>query len=112
MPAAVETAPYPPPAPVILLSMTYKVGPKGQVVIPKSIRDRLGIEPGDEVLVEREGDEVRIRRQVDDEKARRERIEALRGIWADRPGTMADFEAERRRERELEEKKIRRHLDR
>jgi AbrB family looped-hinge helix DNA binding protein len=42
--------------------MTYKVGPKGQVVLPKAVRDRLGIQPGDEVLVEDDGDEVRIRR--------------------------------------------------
>ena len=28
-----------------------KVGPKGQVVIPKKSRDELGIEPGDEVIV-------------------------------------------------------------
>jgi AbrB family looped-hinge helix DNA binding protein len=51
--------------------MTYKVGPKGQVVIPKSIRDELGIEPGDEVTVEQEGDEIRIRRVAD--------VRALRG---------------------------------
>lgn len=34
---------------VILFGMTSKVGPKGQVVIPKVMRDQLGIRPGDEV---------------------------------------------------------------
>ncbi|MBA2272815.1 MAG: AbrB/MazE/SpoVT family DNA-binding domain-containing protein [Actinobacteria bacterium] len=30
--------------------MTHKVGPKGQVVIPKAMRNQLGLEPGDEVV--------------------------------------------------------------
>ncbi len=42
--------------------MTMKVGPKGQVVVPKTIRDELGIHPGDEVDVVAEEGEVRIRR--------------------------------------------------
>lgn len=42
--------------------MTYKVGPKGQVVLPKRVREQLGIAPGDEVTVEKVEEEVRIRR--------------------------------------------------
>jgi AbrB family looped-hinge helix DNA binding protein len=42
--------------------MTYKVGPKGQVVLPKRVRERLGIEPGDDVTVEEIDGDVRIRR--------------------------------------------------
>jgi AbrB family looped-hinge helix DNA binding protein len=41
--------------------MTHKVGPKGQVVIPKDLRDEFGIEPGDEVVFWRDGDHVAVR---------------------------------------------------
>jgi len=41
--------------------MTHRVGAKGQVVIPKEIRNELGIEPGDEVSFWREGDHVAVR---------------------------------------------------
>ena len=40
--------------------MTQRVGAKGQVVIPKEIRDELGLEPGAEVEFERDGEMVRI----------------------------------------------------
>lgn len=40
--------------------MTHKVGPKGQVVIPKDLRDEFGIEPGDEVTFWRDGDHVAV----------------------------------------------------
>ena len=46
---------------VILNGMTHRVGPKGQVVIPKELRDELGIEPGDEVSFWRHGDHVALR---------------------------------------------------
>ncbi|MHA1261419.1 MAG: AbrB/MazE/SpoVT family DNA-binding domain-containing protein [Candidatus Freyarchaeota archaeon] len=38
------------------------VGPKGQVVIPKDVRDALGLREGSEVVVELRGDEVVIKR--------------------------------------------------
>ena len=89
--------------------MTHKVGVKGQVVIPKAIRDEIGIQPGDEVVFEPNGREVRVRRAADDPDERARRIKALRGIWADTPGGgTAALEEERLKERELEERKARR----
>lgn len=41
--------------------MTHRVGPKGQVVIPKELRDELGIEPGDEISFWRDGDHLALR---------------------------------------------------
>jgi AbrB family looped-hinge helix DNA binding protein len=41
--------------------MTHRVGAKGQVVIPKELRDELGIEPGDEVSFWRHDDHVAVR---------------------------------------------------
>jgi len=86
--------------------MTHKVGIKGQVVIPKAIRDEIGFKPGDEVVFEPDGKQVRIHRVADDPEQRRKRIEALQGGWVDVPGlSTADLEAERRAEREREERK-------
>lgn len=91
--------------------MTHKVGIKGQVVIPKAIRDQIGIKPGDEVVFAPDGKDVRVRRVADDPEERRRRIEDLRGAWADIPGlSTEDLEAERRRERELEERKAQKPL--
>lgn len=46
---------------VILDSMTSRVGPKGQVVIPQQLRVELGIHPGDEVEFWRDGDHIALR---------------------------------------------------
>lgn len=88
--------------------MTYKVGPKGQVVIPKAIRDVLGIAPGDRVDVAQKGEEVVIRRHRDSARERARRIAGLRGMLADLPGGgTEELESLRRAERRLEERKTR-----
>lgn len=66
--------------------MTHRVGPKGQVVIPKDLRDELGIEPGDEVSFWRHGDHVAVK------PARRAE---LRGRFSDYD-LVAVLDAERR----------------
>lgn len=88
--------------------MTHKVGIKGQVVIPKAIRDEIGIKPGDEVTFEPDGSDVRVRRVDDDPGRRAADIKALRGIRAGKGGGTEELIAERRRERELEERKAQR----
>lgn len=47
---------------VILEGMTHKMGPKGQVVVPKEMRERHGLRPGDEVVFDDADGEIRLRR--------------------------------------------------
>lgn len=78
--------------------MTHRVGPKGQVVIPKAIRDRLGIRPGDEVVFVEDDGEVRVRRAGD--------VRDLAGILGG-SGAAEQLLAERRRDRENDERDVR-----
>jgi len=71
--------------------MTSRVGPKGQVVIPKEMRDRLGIVPGDEVDFALENDAVRIE-PVHEKQSLRGRLAGL--------GLTEALEADRRAERD------------
>lgn len=73
--------------------MTYRVGPKGQVVIPKQLRDELGIEPGDEVTFWVEDDHVAL--------CPTHRRAALRGRFAGLALTN-DLEAARNEDRSRE----------
>ncbi|HET7293407.1 MAG TPA: AbrB/MazE/SpoVT family DNA-binding domain-containing protein [Vicinamibacteria bacterium] len=45
--------------------MTHRVGAKGQVVIPKPLREAIGIAPGDEVTFVLEGSALRVQRVGD-----------------------------------------------
>jgi AbrB family looped-hinge helix DNA binding protein len=90
--------------------MTHKIGLKGQVVIPKAIRDELGIKPGDEVTFEPDGGEIRVRRVGEDPVQLSQDLKRLRGLWTDTAsGGTSDLLEERRKERELEEEKAGRH---
>lgn len=71
--------------------MTFRVGPKGQVVIPKAMRDQLGISPGDEVDFSLEDGAVRMEPRRDQP--------SLRGSFAGLALT-ANLEADHGRERE------------
>jgi len=72
--------------------MTHKVGAKGQVVIPKELRDQLGIEPGDEVTFWREADHVAV------QSARKE-LPSLKGRFAG-ADLVGELQQERRADRE------------
>jgi len=74
--------------------MQARLSTKGQLVIPKAIRNELGLEPGDELLVELTG------RQIVIEPLTRSPIEALHGKYAqgDAPSALDALEEEHRRE--------------
>jgi AbrB family looped-hinge helix DNA binding protein len=42
--------------------MNHRIGCKGQVVIPKSFRAAVGLQPGDEVTFSQEGNAIRVER--------------------------------------------------
>jgi AbrB family looped-hinge helix DNA binding protein len=49
-----------------MLTDKMRVGPKGQVVIPKSFRKILKIAPGSEIIFRLEGERVILEREADD----------------------------------------------
>jgi AbrB family looped-hinge helix DNA binding protein len=77
--------------------MTNRVGPKGQVVIPKPFRDELGISPGDEVMFWLEGDDLHLKRV--------QLPKTLRGRWAG-SNALEEYRAEKRRDLEKEERRL------
>jgi AbrB family looped-hinge helix DNA binding protein len=75
-----------------------KTYPKGQVVIPKEIRERLGIKPGKALSLDLVDDHIEIRPLPDDP------IEFLTGMFAEQPGSMAsELLEERMKDNERDE---------
>lgn len=77
------------------MRLQAKVGPKGQAVIPKPVRDELGIRPGDTVYFSTHGEHAHVDKKSPEE-ALDEFFESLPTI----PGTS-----------DLDAKKIKRILD-
>jgi AbrB family looped-hinge helix DNA binding protein len=83
--------------------MTYRVGPKGQVVLPRELRDELGIRPGDEVVFGHSDDEITVRKA----ESKAEVVRRLRGLLAGPGPRLTDLLIEeRRRDREREDRKF------
>jgi AbrB family looped-hinge helix DNA binding protein len=78
-----------------------KASSKGQIVLPKEIRQKLDIRPGQKVVLRLVGDHAEIK------PLPRDPIESLRGIFKDYPGSLAnELLTERRKDREREEADI------
>ena len=76
-----------------------KTHAKGQIIIPKIIRDKLGIKPGSSLSVKLVGDHAEIRPLPDDP------IEFLTGVFVDYPGSMSsELLEERRNDDKIDEK--------
>ncbi len=71
------------------------MGPKGQVVIPKAARERLGVERGDDVVFHDVEGGVIVRRAMP--------LVEMRGICRGGPGLIGEWEAFKAGERELEQ---------
>ena len=84
--------------------MTYKVGVKGQVVLPKAVRERVGINPGDEVTVAEKGGVVQIRKALSGPAERATIVASLRGALGPGQKLTAALERDRRAEHAREER--------
>jgi AbrB family looped-hinge helix DNA binding protein len=75
-----------------------KTHAKGQIIMPKDVRDKLGIKPGTSLSVTLVDDHVEIRPLPDDP------IEFLTGIFKDYPRSMAgELLEERKKDNKIDE---------
>lgn len=68
-----------------------RVTSKGQITVPKEVRDRLGIEPGDALDFQFDGDRLQVK------AVRRRRVAEFRGLFP--VAQSLDFQEERTRAR-------------
>jgi len=78
---------------------TVKTHPKGQIIIPKEIRNKLGIKPGKVLSITLVKDHAEIRPLPDDP------IEFLTGVLEDYPTSLAgELVKERKKDSKIDEK--------
>ncbi len=75
-----------------------KTSSKGQIVIPKEVREKLGITPGKKVLLRVVDDHAEMTLLPDDP------IKASRGIFKGRASLAEELLAERKKDNEIDEK--------
>jgi len=81
-----------------LVALKLKIGSKGQVIIPKILRERYGMNEGDEVLIELCEDGILIKRKPSNEEII-ETIRKIRGMVKDKkieikPGDLREISLE------------------
>lgn len=84
----------------LVVKLRLKVGPKGQIVIPKILREKYGIRENDYVLVEAREGELAILKAPSVEEAigwirtRRRRLEARQAVLGELAGVDLEVEFE------------------
>ena len=88
------------------MTLKLKVGRKGYIILPKAVRDAVGIDEGDEVTVEvRDGTVLKPVKKVNVEELRtalRRHLNSIRGIQSlmePKPGDLAETYLEEEFER-------------
>jgi AbrB family looped-hinge helix DNA binding protein len=72
------------------MSPTSRIASKGQTTIPRQVREKLSLQPGDVVVYELD-DEVRLRKQVPFDTAYLRAVQATLSEW-DSPEDAAAFD--------------------
>ena len=89
--------------------MLVKLSSKGQLVIPKKIRQSLGLKAGDELYIRRVNHHIELVPVVDKEAAR-EALNTLAGMFKDSGDLIGRLENQRKQEIERDEALLARYV--
>ncbi|MBI4214909.1 AbrB/MazE/SpoVT family DNA-binding domain-containing protein [archaeon] len=84
-----------------MVSVSLVVGPKGQVVIPKLLRESYGVRPGSKVVIKEEGDKLVIQKPPEDLLKLVEEIRRKIGKFDTHPHAAYREELEKRHRRAI-----------